>query len=56
MNESLRQPKMAYSEKLNNFYGNYAANFVLSTILLLPATFFARRFFLKRGGVPTTYM
>jgi hypothetical protein len=55
MNESLRQPKMIYADRINKVYTSFWFNFILSAAVLAPVALFARRFFLVRKGVPVTY-
>lgn len=56
MNESLRTPKIAFSENLNSVYRHLAFNFIVSVVALAPVALFARRFFITRSGIPLTYV
>ena len=56
MNESLRVPKLNFSEKLNSVYRTYWWNVVASVLILAPVALFSRRFFISRGGLPMTYV
>lgn len=56
MNESLRQPKLAYSDRINKVYSSFWFNMAISFAVLAPLAMLSRRFFVFKRGVPATHM
>lgn len=56
MNESLRQPKMEYAGRINTVYSQFFFYTAMGAIALVPFSLLARRFFVRRGSFPITYL
>ena len=54
MNESMRRPKMAFTERLNKVYAEFYFKIFATAIGTLPILFLSRRFFIERGNIPIT--